>query len=167
VIRSAFARKISNILSKLLKIQILIQKRKNGIVFDNDAKGCYDRIINGITLLSIRRLGYSKTSVHMLGKLWKKLEHHMNTGVLISDISYSSTVEKLIYGIGQETCSSPLLWALLPHLILKALEEKHDFITLVPNDKSKTSTRPGGSLVDYTITGTTEKKELTSDEEEW
>jgi hypothetical protein len=67
-------------------IQILIQKRTNGIVFDNDAKGCYDRIISGIVLLSIRRLGYSKNSVNMLGKLWEKLEHHISTGFGMSDI---------------------------------------------------------------------------------
>jgi hypothetical protein len=30
---------ISAILNKLLKIQLLIQKKVNGIVFDNDAKG--------------------------------------------------------------------------------------------------------------------------------
>jgi hypothetical protein len=51
------------ILNKLLTIQILIQKRTNGIVFDNDAKGCYDRIISGIYLASVRQLGYSKNSV--------------------------------------------------------------------------------------------------------
>jgi hypothetical protein len=44
---------ISPILNKLLTIQILIKKRTNGIVFDNNAKGCYDRIISGIALLSI------------------------------------------------------------------------------------------------------------------
>jgi hypothetical protein len=51
---------ISPILNKLLTIQILVQKRTNCIVFDNNAKGCYDRIISGIALLSIRRLGYYK-----------------------------------------------------------------------------------------------------------
>jgi hypothetical protein len=60
---------ISPILNKLLTIQILIQKQTNGIVFDNDAKGCYDRISSGISLASVRRLGYSKNSVRMLGKL--------------------------------------------------------------------------------------------------
>jgi hypothetical protein len=60
---------ISPILNKLLTIQILVQKRTNGIVFDNDAKGCYDRIISGIALLSIRRLGYSKNSVKALGTI--------------------------------------------------------------------------------------------------
>jgi hypothetical protein len=38
------------VLNKLLTVQLLIQKRTEGIVFDNDAKGCYDRIINGVEL---------------------------------------------------------------------------------------------------------------------
>jgi hypothetical protein len=92
---------ISPILNKLLTIHILVQKRTNGIVFDNDAKGCYDRIISGIDLLSIRRLGYSKNLVKMLGKLWEQLEHHISTGFGVSDILYSSTVEKLLYCTGQ------------------------------------------------------------------
>jgi hypothetical protein len=54
---------ISPILNKLLTIQILIQKRTNGIIFDNDTKGCYDRIIIGISIATVRRLGYSKNSV--------------------------------------------------------------------------------------------------------
>jgi hypothetical protein len=54
---------ISPLLNKLLTIQILIQKRTNIIIFDNDAKGCYDRIISGIALARARRLGYSKNSV--------------------------------------------------------------------------------------------------------
>jgi hypothetical protein len=77
---------ISPILNKLLTIQILVHKMTNGIVSDNDAKGCYDWIISGIALLSIRRLGYSKNSVKMLGKLWEQLEHHISTGFGVSDI---------------------------------------------------------------------------------
>jgi hypothetical protein len=167
---------ISPILNKLLTIQILVQKRNNGIVFDNDAKGCYNRIISGIALLSIRRLGYSKNSAKMLGKLWEQLEHHISTSFGVSGISYSVTVEKLLYGIGQGSCSSPIMWALLNQLILTALEEKYECITLVSVDKSTISTQPGDSFVDDTTTGTTDddvtkdpvsidEKELTSDEE--
>jgi hypothetical protein len=131
---------ISPILNKFITIQILIQKRTNGIVFDSDAKGCYGLIISGIALLSISCLGYSKNLVKMLGKLWEKLEHHISTGFGVSDISYSSTVEKLLYGIGQGSCSSPILWALLNQLILTSLEEKYECITLVSVDKSTIST---------------------------
>jgi hypothetical protein len=112
----------------------------------------------------------------MLGKLWEKLEHHSSTGFCVSYVSYSSTVENLLYGIGQGSCSSPIMWALLSQLILTALEEKYECTTLVSVDKSTISTRPGDSFVDDTRTGTTdddvtkdpvpiEEKELKIDEE--
>jgi hypothetical protein len=42
------------VLKKLLTIKLLIQKKVEGIVFDNDAKGCYDRIISGIALACMK-----------------------------------------------------------------------------------------------------------------
>jgi hypothetical protein len=44
------------ILNKLLTIQLLIQKKVEGIVFDNNAKGCYGRIIIGIALACLKRI---------------------------------------------------------------------------------------------------------------
>jgi hypothetical protein len=38
------------VLNKLLIVQLIIQEKIEGIVFDNDAQGCYDRIISGIEL---------------------------------------------------------------------------------------------------------------------
>jgi hypothetical protein len=125
VLRSAFARNISKlaqetpgiiskhqyrrshqmcltpVLNKLLTVQLLIQKKTNKIVFDNDAKGCYDHIISGIALAALSRIGYSKNSMRMLGLLWAQLEHHMATGFGVSDTSYKSTMDKLLYGIVQ------------------------------------------------------------------
>jgi hypothetical protein len=55
----AHATCMTPVINKLLTFQLLIQKRTEGIVLDNDAKGCYDRIISGVALASLRRLGYS------------------------------------------------------------------------------------------------------------
>jgi hypothetical protein len=85
------------VLNKLLTIQIIIQKKVEGIVFDNDAKGCYDRIISGIALAYLKMIGYSSNSVRMLGLLWAQLGHHIATGYGVSDKAYSSTLEKLLY----------------------------------------------------------------------
>ena len=62
-------------------------------------------------------------------------------------------------------------------MILTALEEKYECITLVSVDKATISSRPGDSFVEDTTTGTTdddvtkepvsiEEKELTTDEED-
>jgi hypothetical protein len=46
---------ISPILNKLLKIQRLMQNKVNGIVFDNNVKGCYSRISSGGSMATLQR----------------------------------------------------------------------------------------------------------------
>jgi hypothetical protein len=92
----------------------------------------------------------------MLGLLWAQLEHHVATGFGVSDASYKSTTDKLLYGIGQGSCSSPIVWALLNQLLLAALGEEFDCISLVSVDVTTTDTRPGDSFVDDTTTGATD-----------
>jgi hypothetical protein len=46
------------VLNKLLMVQILIQKRTAGVVFDNDEWGCYDIIISRIALAALGSIGY-------------------------------------------------------------------------------------------------------------
>jgi hypothetical protein len=86
--------------------------------------------------------------------LWEKLEHHISTGYGIPEATYSSTVDKLLYGIGQGSCSSPLLWALLNQLIMTALGGKFECIKIVSVDNSTTNAR-SGDFVDDTTTGVT------------
>jgi hypothetical protein len=179
VLRIAFARKISRlakehegiiskhqygrahktcmnpVLNKLFTVQLIIQKRIEGIVFDNDAQGCYDIIISGIALACLRRIGYSKNSTRMLGLLWSQLEHQVATAYGVSDKTYSSTLDNLLYGIGQGSCASPILWALLNQLLLTALGEEFECIRLVSVDGKVEHKRPGDSFVDDTTTGTT------------
>jgi hypothetical protein len=144
------------VLKKLLIIQLLIQKKVEGIVFDNDAKGC------GIVLACLKLIGYSKNSVRMLRLLWAQLEHHIATEYRVSAKTYSSTIKKLLYGIGQGGCASPILWALLNQLLLTALGEKFDFIRLVSVDGVDEHVRPGDSFVNNTTTGVT-KDDTTMD----
>jgi hypothetical protein len=68
---------------------------------------------------------------------------------------YSSTLEKLLYGIGQGSCASPIIWALLNQLLLTALGEEFEYIRLVSVDGKVEHKRPGDSFVDVAMTGTT------------
>jgi hypothetical protein len=69
--------------------------------------------------------------------------------------TYGLTIDKLMYGIGQGSCASPILWALINQLLLVALGEKFTFIRLVVIDGIKEHIRPGDSFVDGTTTETT------------
>jgi hypothetical protein len=89
----------------------------------------------------------------MLGFLWAQLEHHIATGYGVSDKTYASTLEKLIYGICQGGCASPILWALLNQLLLTALGDKFDCIRLIAVDGVEEHVFPGDAFVNDTTTG--------------
>jgi hypothetical protein len=102
--------------------------------------------------------------------------HHISTGYGISENTYRGPAEKLLYGIGQGSCRSPILWVFLNQMILTALGESFECITLVSVNKSKTSTIPEDSFIDDTTMGVTcddtnrepvpiEENELTADKE--
>jgi hypothetical protein len=91
----------------------------------------------------------------MLGLLWSQLEHHVATVYGVSDKTYSSTMDKLLYGIGQGSCVSLIIWALLNQLPITALGEEFECIRLVSVDGKVEHKRPGDSFVDDTTTGTT------------
>jgi hypothetical protein len=113
----------------------------------------------------------------MLGILWSQLEHHIAMGYGVSDKTYSSKLEKLLYGIGQGGCASPILRALLNQLLLTALGDNFDCIRLIAVDGVDEHVRPGDAFLDDTTTGVTnddtkiepvgvEVTELTLSEEE-
>jgi hypothetical protein len=143
------------VINKLLTVQILVQNKVEGIVFDNDAKGCYDRIISGIALACLKRIRYSSNSVRMLGLLWAQLEHDIATGYGVSDKTYSSALEKLLYGIGRGGCASPVIWALLNQLLLTALGDTFDCIRLIAVYGVEEDIRHCDAFVDDTNTGVT------------
>jgi hypothetical protein len=151
----AHATCMTPVLNKRLTVQLLIQKRTEGIVFYNDAKGCYDRIISGVVLVSLRRRGYSEEFVKSLGLLWAQMEHHVCTCFGVSDKTYGSTTKKLLYGIGQGSCASPIMSALIQQLLLAALGATFTCIRLVVIDGEEEQIMPGDSFVDDTTTGTT------------
>jgi hypothetical protein len=63
--------------------------------------------------------------------------------------------QKLLYGIGQRRCASPILWALINQLLLAALGDKFTCIRLVAIDGEEEHIRPGDSFIDDTMTGST------------
>jgi hypothetical protein len=83
------------------------------------------------------------------------MEHHVCTGFGVLDKTYGSTTEKILYGICQGSCASPILWALINHLLLAALGEKLTCISLVAIDGKEEHIMPGDSFVDDTMTGST------------
>jgi hypothetical protein len=128
----------------------------NGIIFDNDAKGLYDHIVSGIALVALRCISYSNNSMHMLGLMWAQLEHHAATGFGVSETSYNSIIDNLLYGSGHGSCFFPIIRSLLNQILMTALGEEFDCILPVSFDGKITGTHPCDSFVDDMNIGATD-----------
>jgi hypothetical protein len=90
------------------------------IMFDNDATGCFDWIIVALTMIAALRLGMPcpAARMHSLALL------HMNfvkTAHGVSEAFYRVLQDFLLYGTGQGSGASPLVWLLIVVVLLMAL----------------------------------------------
>ena len=97
--------------------------RSNLGTFDNDAKSCYDRIINSIAMLAAKRLGMPDTVIAThAGILWA-LQYSVKTMFGISEGFYKSHENKVLFGTGQGSGASPAAWLSISIVLLACLRK--------------------------------------------
>jgi hypothetical protein len=96
--------------------------RTNMGTFDNDAKSCYDRIINGIAMLAARRLGMPTTTVATHAGVLSQMKYTIKTAYGISERYIASTESAFLYVTGQGSGASPAVWLTLSTVLFSALQ---------------------------------------------
>ena len=109
---------ISAALNKVLAYDLMRLTKRSGASFDNDAEGCYDRIVPPHALLCCRRMGLPKTCAAMLTKVLNSTIYKLKTGHGISARHYMSNQLRRILGTGQGSGASPCIWTLVLDTIL-------------------------------------------------
>ena len=102
------------ILHKLLIIEAFRLNKFNGALFECDATGCYDRILQALQAIHVRRLGIKKEAAKVITGTLLKSKRYISTKFGISKTYIQSTKEKILYGIGQGSGCGPAMW--LAHL---------------------------------------------------
>jgi hypothetical protein len=93
----------------------------NLAVLDNDATGCYDRIIVALGMIAALRLGMPRNAVRMHAQALAKMKYFVKTAHGISEAFYRSVKEFLLFGTGQGSGASPAVWLTLVVCLLSAL----------------------------------------------
>ena len=109
-------------LSRLSR-DITHQLKANSASMDNDATGCYDRIIVSLGMIACRRLGMPKTAIQAQTDALKFMKYAVKTVYGISDGNYQGTVLEPLFGTGQGSGASPAVWLSLVVVILNAYDE--------------------------------------------
>jgi hypothetical protein len=111
----------SAVLNKQLTFEIHRYQKRPLAYIENDAVGCYDRIISPLILIFLRILGLSPSIVSSLASTWEQTYHRVRSMYGLSAEVYRNTPEMPLYGPGQGSTIGPFLWLLCFILIFLSL----------------------------------------------
>ena len=100
---------ISTAFNKVLSYDLFRQTKIVAASFDNNAQGCYDRIIPPHAMLCCRRLGLPKSAAKILTIILNNTIYKIKTGHGISAKQYQSDALRRILGVGQGSCAAPAI----------------------------------------------------------
>ncbi len=82
-------------------------------MFNNEATGCFDRIIVSLAMIAAMRLGLPWSVCHMHASILKHMKYFIKTAHGISDAYCRVIWDHLLYGMGQGSGASPQVWLLI------------------------------------------------------
>jgi hypothetical protein len=144
---------ISAILNKQLTYDIVRHSKDTAAFIENDAVGSYDRLINPLLLLQLRRLGAPSSSTISLSKTWSNTTNFIRTQFGTSSESYTNTKTVPLFGPGQGSTIGPFLWLLCFCLIADIVGISCNSISLASVDHSTMSISTGNAFVDDSYLG--------------
>jgi hypothetical protein len=112
----------SAVLQTVLSQDIVCLTRKTAAFLENDAVGCYDRLMNNLLLLILVKIGLPTTVAQSIGEIWDNTIHHIKTMYGTSTATYTSTPQVPLFGPGQGSICGPLFWLLCFCLIVDSID---------------------------------------------
>jgi len=127
-------------------------------VIENDAVGCYDRLMNPHVLLAMRCLGVPDSLACSIALTWSHTSHFIKTQFGVSTVTYCNTPQTPLFGPGQGSTMGPTLWkltfvfledsAIEAGIDLSELEEPLPQLTLTSVDEEIQLDSSGEAFVD-------------------
>jgi hypothetical protein len=141
----------SPLLLKVLSYDYLRHTRHAAIIFNNDAKACYDRIVPSLGLMASERFGMSRPAAQCMLSTIKTMRFYVQTAYGVSTSSFSTISSFLmILGVLQGSGAAPCIWFCLSCVLLSAIQPYTPAFSAICPRSLLTSLRPGKSFVDDT-----------------
>jgi len=145
------------VLHKVLSHDIVRLTRTTAAFIENDAIGCYDRLMNNLLILLLLKLGLPGTVTQSLGGTWNQTIHHIKTAYGTSEITYGSTPEVPLFGPGQGSTCGPIFWLLYFCLIVDSIDPNLAIAIFISACSMVQVSTVGSAFVDDTSLSVTSK----------
>jgi hypothetical protein len=108
-------------LSRLEK-DLIRQTKANSAHMDNDATGCYDRIITSLGMIACRRLGMPIHAIRCQAATLFNMKYAIKHVYGVTTQQYTSSTTEPLFGTGQGSGASPAIWLSLVVILLNSLD---------------------------------------------
>jgi hypothetical protein len=105
--------------NNVITSEVICLQRKTGATLYNDAKACFDRIIENISNVTLMSEGLNPKIAKLHTQTLTRAKYHIKTGHGISKMANGHMNPEPFYGSGQGAADSMPRWALLSDLIIK------------------------------------------------
>ena len=135
------------ILLKRLSYDGLALLQQSAIIFNNDCKSAFDRMIPSVGGIALRRLGASTNVVSTLLQTLQQMKYQVRTSLGLSDQTFSN-LNDWVLGFLQGSGASPCLWMAITCVLLGALQKQSPGITFSNPQGTAVCNRIGEAYVD-------------------
>ena len=108
---------IDPVMLEELQFEISRASRKMFLQTNYDATACYDRIIPNLAMVASQKFGVHEHVTTTNAKTLQHAAYHIRTEMGLSQTSYSHTENSPIYGTGQGSGNSPMIWCFLSSVL--------------------------------------------------
>ncbi|KAI2499111.1 hypothetical protein MHU86_15381 [Fragilaria crotonensis] len=105
-----------------LQLEVSRASRKMFLQLNYDATACYDRIIPNLAMLTSQQHGVHKQVTLTNARTLQHAAYHIRTEMGLSETSYTHTDDAPIYGTGQGSGNSPMIWCFLSSVLYKCYD---------------------------------------------
>jgi len=109
---------------EVYQTEISRASRKSLIQTNYDASSCYDRIIPNLAALVSQKFGVASTVVLVNTRTLEKAQYKIRTELGLSDSGYQHCMAHPIYGTGQGSSNSPIIWCFISSVLFDSYESQ-------------------------------------------
>jgi hypothetical protein len=110
---------IDPVMLEELQFEISRLSRKTFLQTNYDATACYDRIIPNLATLASRRFGVDQQVALTNARTLEQARYFIRTEMGLSPTSYTHSASFPIYGTGQGSGNSPMIWSFVSSLLFQ------------------------------------------------
>ena len=111
------------VLIEELQFEISRASRKMLVQTNYDATACYDRIIPNLAMMVSKKFGVPSLTTVTNASTLQNAEYHIRTDRGVETTGYKHSEEEPIYGTGQGSGNSPMIWCFLSSVLFDCYEE--------------------------------------------